>query len=76
MPVITRFAMVSVFASGAFCTDQVTPDFEALLTGIGDRSSAVAWYFGVWFFEYATALTVIRTVTRSTIHFRRAMTPK
>jgi len=31
---------------------------------------------GVWFFEYATAATVISTVTSSTIHFRRAMTPK
>jgi len=76
LPVTTRFAILSVFASGAFCTDQVMPDLDALETGIGDRSSAVAWYFGVWFFENATALTVISTVTRRTIHFRRPITPK
>ena len=52
------------------------PDFDDVLTGIGESSSAVAWYFGVWFFENATALTVISTVTRRTIHFRRAITPK
>ena len=76
LPVITRLATLSVSASGACCTDQLIPDFDAEATGIGDRSSAVAWYFGVWFFEYATALTVISTVTRRTIHFRRAITPK
>jgi hypothetical protein len=64
-------------ANGAFVCDQVTaPAFAsaALLCGLG--SDAVAWYLGVWFFEYATALTVISTVTRRTIHFRRAITPK
>jgi hypothetical protein len=50
-PVITRLATTGVSASGACCCDQLMPDLDAALIGIGDRSSAVAWYFGVWFFE-------------------------
>src|SRR6478752_2167133 len=69
--------IVAESASGALVCDQVMdPAFAsaAVLCGLG--SDAVAWYLGVWFFEYATALTVISTVTRRTIHFRRAITPK
>ena len=52
------------------------PAFASVVPLCGLGRDAVAWYLGVWFFEYATAATVISTVTSSTIHFRRAMTPK
>ena len=51
LPVITRLAIVGVSASGACCTDHEMLVFDAVESGTGDRSSAVAWYFGVWFLE-------------------------
>ena len=42
---------MGVSASGACCTDHEMLDFDAVESGTGDRSSAVAWYFGVWFLE-------------------------
>jgi len=67
---------------GTFNFSNLTTDFVERIEVVRGAQSALfgsdamAWYFGVWFFEYATAATVISTVTSSTIHFRRAMTPK